>query len=233
MAKNSAERLFECDTCGEDLPLDASHFDRKHDTPTGFRTTCKVCRAENRRNNGLQAKSPGLNKTEKELDEQLEKLEGDSVQLLKAFTPGASSRVPHTAEMWESVARIFGGADGLARHIYSNYLAAGVGSVKRIGILSQAIKLGMEVTRSGDATKPIDMMTDDELVQALDGILEEQILNRPDLLLRKIAERNPEAMRDFAREAASASGKQVPVEARLVSSEVEVAEVFDVDVESL
>ena len=181
-----------CDACGVLLPLTPAYYDRCRDSGTGYRTTCKVCRSEERRK-----ESRGRFKVSPKAAAAIERIEEGAASALDAFVPSQGSRVPHTAELWEALASIFGGPGGIAQHVMSSYMAAQPGSPQRAKILSQVIRLGTEVSKSGDATKPIDMMTDDELVAALHSCLDTQIESNPELLLSKIMHSNPEAFSRF------------------------------------
>lgn len=140
-----------CEECGEDLPLTATVFDRDNHDELGFKRICKRCRSVTRQK-----------KEDQKLDERLQRFDKATIVALeKAIDQGTS--VPHMAEIWEQVISLLGGVGGFAGHIVAQMMATPLGKKERTAMLSMLIKLGDTVTKSGVATVPMDMLTDEDL----------------------------------------------------------------------
>ena len=154
-----------CDKCNFSLPLTASHFDRKRDAPDGFRTTCKTCRKELRdAGNGESRANSGL---EAGVEEITESLDGAALSLLRKLSTDnrQSTDVPHEAEVYQEIMARFGGASGFADHLMAQFLAAGPGSSSRLSILRMVTQMSANVVKSGYATVPLEMLTDEDLAR--------------------------------------------------------------------
>lgn len=140
-----------CEECGQELPLTATVFDRDNHDELGFKRICKQCRSLTRQK-----------KEDQKLDERLQRFDNATmVALEKAIDEGTS--VPHMAEVWEKVISLLGGVGGFAGHIVAQMMATPLGKKERTAMLSMLIKLGDTVTKSGVATIPMDMLTDEDL----------------------------------------------------------------------
>lgn len=148
-------RTQRCDTCSLPLPLTDSFFDRKSDSATGFRNTCKSCRKS-----GTLIAANGT----KRIDDFTEAADNsllDRAAVLLTLGPGSS--IPHTAEVYEAAMKVFGGPSGYAAQLMSTYLAASPGSGVRKAILTLIQRMGKDTVDSGKATIRLDMLTDEEL----------------------------------------------------------------------
>lgn len=148
-----------CDQCGDDLPLDASHFDRKRGTSTGFRSTCKTCRHEERASGITVPDESGKSKAIAVGN----KFDEEALTTLQSFVGGPGTRVPHVAEVWEAFNAAFGGPFGIARHTMMTFLASPPGSDRRVKILGMLARIAASTTASGATTKRVEDMTDEEL----------------------------------------------------------------------
>lgn len=159
--KNSNQATQICDTCGDSLPLDAAHFDRKRGTSTGFRSTCKTCRHEER-SSGITI--PGASENNAAIDLN-RKLDEKAIDALSSFVSGPGTRVPHIAEMWEALAEVFGGPRGIAQQVMATYLAASPGSDRRVKIIGMLARMAASTTASGATTRRVEDMDDEELAK--------------------------------------------------------------------
>ncbi len=156
-----------CDKCNFTLPLTASHFDRKRDGPDGFRTTCKTCRKEQREDTKNALASPSGGNLQAGVDEISESLDSQALTLLRLLSADRrrSTDVPHEAEVYQEIMARFGGASGFADHVMAQYLAAGPGSAARLTLLRLIATMSANVVKSGYATVPLDMLSDEDLVR--------------------------------------------------------------------
>lgn len=154
--------------CRAELPASAMHFDRDRSQPDGFKSVCKMCRAEQAQEN-----------ENREIAERVDKLDSQSAKLLEMVTqPGA--KVPHLNELFERVMEVYGGAAGFAKHYLANYLMAPPGSAVRQKHLDAVIRMGVQVTTSGGARKPLDIMSDEELEKLANEQAKRLLLFDPD-----------------------------------------------------
>lgn len=144
-----------CMECGEGYEMPEKHFDKDATKPDGLRTTCKTCRAEK-----------DLKKEDNRIAKIVDDMDQHSVELLMGLA-GSGSDVPHSAEIFQTLLRVFGGMDGFAQHYMLQYLSAKPGSQIRQRMLDTIIKLGMKVTDSGAAQLPVEMMGDEDIEREL------------------------------------------------------------------
>jgi len=156
-----------CDKCNFTLPLTASHFDRKRDGPDGFRTTCKTCRKEQREDTKNALASPSSGNLQAGVDEISESLDSQALTLLRSLSADRrrSTDVPHEAEVYQEIMARFGGASGFADHLMAQFLAAGPGSAARLSLLRLTATMSANVVKSGYATVPLDMLSDEDLAR--------------------------------------------------------------------
>lgn len=159
--KNDNPATQICDTCGDSLPLDAAHFDRKRGTSTGFRSTCKTCRHEER-SSGLTI--PGASENEAAIAVN-RKLDEKALLALESYASagGRGTRVPHVAELWESLSEVFSGPRGIAQQVMATYLAASPGSDRRVKIIGMLVRIAASATASGATTLRVEDMSDEDL----------------------------------------------------------------------
>lgn len=140
-----------CGKCQQELPKNTDHFDRDSSKPSGFKGWCKKCRAERRAM--TQAK---------EAAQMLEKLDLAIVANLAEAKPGGSC-IPHQAEVYQNIMALMGGAQGLAMHFVSTYIAAKPGSMTRERMLGQINKMGASLSESAKVSPPTELMSDEEI----------------------------------------------------------------------
>lgn len=141
-----------CSVCRDKLPLDAAHFDRDRSSDDGFRNECKQCRAELRKK-----------VSDEEIDERLQQLDRAALTMLQAAAMKEYSKVPHIAEVFECLMRVFGGPQGFAEHFLGTYLSAKPGSQQRIKLLNIVSMLANQATQSGAVKVPKDLLSDEDL----------------------------------------------------------------------
>lgn len=175
-----------CDTCDTELPLTATIFDRDRDDPEGFFHTCKMCRSHKRKR-----------EEEADVDERILKFERQSMGLLEK-TLDAGTDVPHQAELFQEIIKVFGGVGGFAGHTMAQYLSAKRGGSERTKILSLVLRMADRVSESGLATIPVEMLSDDELneqhakmLRKLLGIPEDESQSK---VIGRIVEKKPDAI---------------------------------------
>lgn len=141
-----------CTQCMKTLPQTPSYFHKDASTESGYKEVCIDCRKK---------------KQEKEHNEELvskvEALDKGALRFLDIATQRDANRVPHLAELFEQMMHVFGGADGLAKHYLSNYLAAPAGGQVRQRMLDRLIGMGQKVSELGAAQVPLDLIPEDEL----------------------------------------------------------------------
>ena len=141
-----------CSTCNAPLPLDAKHFDRDNAAPDGFRDDCKQCRSEKRKKQHDEG-----------IDDRLGMLDKAALEMLGTLAAKDYSRLPHIGEVFECLMRVFGGPQGYAQHVLGTYLTANPGSQQRIKLLNIISQMANQVTQTGVAKVPKDLLTDEDL----------------------------------------------------------------------
>lgn len=147
-----------CDACRKSLPLAPEYFHRDKGKETGFMTTCKECRASQRRK------------------EQSEDIIAKVVELerrgLDLLCDEANSTIlepsPHASTLLEEIMACFGGAQKYAQSLYAHYLCAPPGSSARQKIHQMIVSLTVKVTESGNAQLRTELLSDEELEQEVE-----------------------------------------------------------------
>lgn len=139
------QRWRTCEACNTPKPLTYKNFKKAKSQAQGFEFVCKSCATKIAQNRKLA------------------RLEAQSCRnfLEKAATGG--SEIPHTSELLEGIMGLFGGANGFASMLASQYYAAPPGGRIRTQILEMVVKLTGKVAESGATRAPVALMSDDEL----------------------------------------------------------------------
>lgn len=141
----------ECKNCSVEYPLNKEFWHRDNSAADGFRSTCKMCRAEE-----VEATR------KKKLDERVSKIEDAGIDLLDNMSKGGSS-VPHMAETFQRIMEAFGGPGGFSQQVMSTFYRSAPGSLQRQRILEAVLRLNIKVSESGAAQKSLDELTNEEL----------------------------------------------------------------------
>jgi hypothetical protein len=141
-----------CSHCNALLPLNAMHFDRDNAAPDGFRDDCKQCRSEKRKKQHDEG-----------IDDRLGMLDRAALEMLGTLAAKDYSKLPHIAEVFECLMRVFGGPQGYAQHVLGTYLTANPGSQQRIKLLNIISMMANQVTQTGAARVPKELMNDEDL----------------------------------------------------------------------
>ena len=150
-----------CDTCSMPLPLNANYYDRDNADEQGFKRVCKACRSKQKQDTD-----------DRVIDERLKRFDAVSIRLLETALD-SGSMVPHHAEIFQELVRIFGGVSGYAGHFMSHFLATQIGSGQRTKMFALMQKMSEKVTESGVATVPLEMLSDEDL----DRMHKQQLMN--------------------------------------------------------
>jgi hypothetical protein len=126
-------------------------FDTDRKNKDGFKTRCRECRHKHR----LEVAASERDRRSGRIEKMMEKLLG-SAQF-------GGSEVPHIAEIFSKIVGLFGGANGLAMAAAQTYLQAPPGSSIRQKIISQLLTLGNQVTQTGAAKVPDELLSEEEL----------------------------------------------------------------------
>lgn len=153
----------ECTRCAQELPATEQYFDKDSHSEDGFRKQCKMCRADLRKAKREENKRARI----KKLGEMIDQLDRRALEAMKRISAAdiKHSRCPHIASFLEELMDAYGGPDGFARHYIGTYLAAAPGSDMRRKMLDRVLVLAKAVTESGAAERPLDRMSNDELLK--------------------------------------------------------------------
>lgn len=150
-----------CIRCGVEKPETDEYYDRDESKESGFRATCKDCRAEARR-------LANIKKTQ--LPEMIEQLDARAMDLIVALSDSKLNinLLPHIANVVEDLMAVFGGTAGLAQRMMANYIAAPAGSQTRQRYESMVMKAIDKMNDAGVGQKPVESMSDEELQKLWD-----------------------------------------------------------------
>lgn len=143
-----------CSTCGGIWPETPEYFDRDNKSDSGFRATCKVCRAE-----------ASKKKANEKVLERVDNLEKGTLQLLAQLQAGGSD-VPHQAELFQRLMECFGGVGGFAQHWMAHYLMTKAGSSVRSKMLEMMVRMAAKVSEQQMAD--INLMADEDLQREIE-----------------------------------------------------------------
>jgi hypothetical protein len=153
----------ECAACHKILPLTPKHFPRKLGHTHAFGNTCKSCKVKARQ----------LAK--------MEEMETQAAGLWLESADRGGSSLPHTSELLECVMENFGGVRGFSNLLFKQYLEAAPGSRMRTSMLESITRLVVKASETGGTAKPVSLMTDDELEQAMAKKLENAVATHKNL----------------------------------------------------
>lgn len=139
-----------CISCGTSRPATSEHF---HKSKDGLHAKCRRCR-------NIEAKGQRGRKRNKKLDA----VEKRSLhEFIKAAKNGGSN-IPHSSELLETLMEYFGGVRGFSNMYMKQYYDAPVGGAFRTKMLDSILRLVVGNTAMGGAKKPLELMTEDELL---------------------------------------------------------------------
>mgnify|MGYP001312510817 CR=1 FL=1 len=150
-----AERT--CDECGERLPLNKEFFEPSQKGEGMFVFVCNAC------------------KDRKQAREDMQKIEDDAMERLRKMAKTGGPKVPHTAEMVESLMGVFGGVQGFSALAMKQYLDAPAGGRIRQSVLEMVTRIATKNTEFGGSKKPVELMTEEELEHAIELRLQNAI----------------------------------------------------------
>lgn len=146
-----------CEACG--VPKELKHFPLADKSGERHREyVCKICRTKIRQK------------------QKLEKMETRACHAFIEKARSGGSDVPHISEMLESVVRLFGGADGFAGALVSQFYAAPPGGRLRTQILESIVRLTAKVADSGATRAPAALMSDEDLEQEIEKRMQTAVL---------------------------------------------------------
>lgn len=147
-----------CEACSSILPLTPKNWSRSPGTQHTYRHTCKPCERK------------------KKQQKKMARLESAAVETYLSRVVSGGAKVPHTAEMLESLMHYFGGVNGFASMAMKQYWDAAPGSRIRSSVLEMVVRLATKNTEQGGARKPIQLYTEDELEHEINQRLEQAVL---------------------------------------------------------
>ncbi len=136
------------------LPMTSEFFFRKQNQPDGFSPVCKVC----------HVKAATAGKDRAQILKQ--KLGAKAILVLNGKTEKAD--LPHLARLAEQLTSYGGGLDRICQRFWHDVKTATPGSPHRLKAAQSYFQLIAKTTELGHADKPVELMTDDELVKLLD-----------------------------------------------------------------
>jgi hypothetical protein len=147
-----------CVRCSHVRPLTEDWWDRDAEKATGFKTTCKGCRKEQR----MMKRQHNLR--------HISKKQGTTVGKALAQMDDGGSNCPHSAELMEKVVSLLGGVNGFAKILVAELFSAPPGSQMRQRALAGLLKLTTDVTASGAAKVPKHLMDDEDIDRELERL---------------------------------------------------------------
>lgn len=153
------EDNLQCKQCHSWLPMNGRFFDHDRRNKSGFRDTCKQCRAEERK---VQA--------DKEILKRIGEVDAGAAEFLEKLAAADTKSTPELRELAQSMMHAFGGAEGFAKHYLGNFLAAKPGSTTRQKALDRIMTMMEKMALSGKGS--MDDMTDDEIRDELASRIE-------------------------------------------------------------
>lgn len=146
--------LKKCDgICGTYCDLDRAEefFDRDEQSKDGFKKLCKACRAQQ-----------SVDREIAERDKQLEHIDKSIIRRLAQARTGGPN-VPHSADLLERITTLMGGVNGMAMAAVKVFIQAPPGSPTQQKMISQFMTLTHQVTETGAAKVPIELLSDEEI----------------------------------------------------------------------
>ena len=157
----------QCESCGVSFPTTEEYWHRDRQQPDGYRKTCKMCRAEDKKE-----------KENELIDARIAAIEKEGFNLLANLTKGGSD-IPHMAETFQKLIEVFGGPGGFAQHFMASFLSTSLGSATRQKMLDTVLRLNIKVSESGAAQKSLEEITDEDLDREIEETAKRLILLAP------------------------------------------------------
>lgn len=117
---------------------------------------CRVCRSQYERQ-----------RRKKKTDQRLDKVEKDAVELFCRAATVGGGRIPHTAELIETLMEYMGGVRGFANLFMKQYWDSTAGGAFRTKQLEAIVRLISANTAMGGAKKPLSQWSEEELEEEL------------------------------------------------------------------
>lgn len=163
-----------CGRCGESKSkLEFSVDTAKED---GLKTLCKACVKKQRENEELTAAKA-----------MVARIDDISLQALERFvadTDFNSTELPHMSEVVRALVEVFGGPRGIAAKAQAEYLASAPGGQIRQRYLNKLLDHTAAATKEGYAKVPVDLLSDEDLMNQANDMMERVLRNSPELLRR-------------------------------------------------
>jgi len=150
----------ECRECALEFPLTLDHWHRDAAERTGFRTICKACR-----------KKKIETARDTTIIDAVGRLDTRIVESLAATPTDKFSRIPHSAEIFESIMELFGGPKGFAMHYMATFASSKPGSSIRQKMLRDMLLLSNKVTEMGASTKDLRELSQEELEHEMTEVI--------------------------------------------------------------
>lgn len=149
-----------CLTCRKSFPLTPNNFHRDSNDDSGFKKSCKQCRAKI----AQEARDRQIVRNADSVKQKAEEVLGGATSFLDVTSQAAAkNNVPHLAELYEQMMFTFGGSDGMAAKYLETFEQAPQGGQVRKGILDTIVKTGEKVSEMGVAQVPVELIADEDL----------------------------------------------------------------------
>ena len=142
-------QIRHCEECSQDLELTKENFACVRGTHANYERVCRKCMK------ALKAKA------------KMQELETTALTKFMESAGSGGSDIPHTSEMLEGLMRVFGGTNGFANLVAKQYFDCKPGSRLRNSTLEMVTRLATKNTEHGGAKKPLELMTEQELEEAI------------------------------------------------------------------
>lgn len=139
-----------CVECGTTFPATPKYF---HKSKDGLHARCRRCRNK-------QARGDRSRQRNKKLDA----IEKRSLKEFLTASKTGGSNIPHSSELLEILMEYFGGVRGFANLYIKQLFDAPAGGAFRTKMLDSVMRLVVGNTAMGGARKPLELMTEEELL---------------------------------------------------------------------
>lgn len=157
-----------CISCGNEMPVKNGKeviFKRNRHKEGGYESRCTYCIKETQKvvRESAARIQAGIDKLH------LDVLRARAKEIAARMDSGefGTGGVPNVAEMMEKMLYNFGGLEILGLQNAALYLSAPPASPTRQKVSAAMVQLGTKVSQFGFAKKPLNMMTDEELEEAI------------------------------------------------------------------
>ncbi len=142
-----------CVACGRSFPRTEQYF---HKSKDGLHSRCKQCRNKD-----------GKRVRQRKASAKLDKIERGAVKLFTEAATIGGAHIPHSSELVEIFMEYFGGARGFGAAFMKQFYDAPPGGAFRTKMLDSVVRLVKDNTVIGGAKKPLELMSEDELIAEL------------------------------------------------------------------